>query len=187
MNRLILVAVIVITFSFIGCAHQNNPSPKMESPLKAKENAPKKKHSKPVGLPVIGQMEYVVIVEANMKLAARIDTGATTSSISATNVKRYERDGENWVRFTITDPRSKKSTVLERPLERVASIKRHGAETQERPSVMLNLILGDIKAKTEFTLTDRSKFEFPVLIGRSFLDDRAVVDVNQEYSTSPLK
>ncbi|OEU67567.1 MAG: hypothetical protein BA863_17480 [Desulfovibrio sp. S3730MH75] len=135
---------------------------------------------------IIGQKEYVFVDEAKMKLGARIDTGATTSSISATKIQRYERDGKKWVRFTMTSPTTGKSVQIERPLKRVASIKRHGMPDQERPVVELHVILGSINTKSEFTLTDRSKFEFPVLIGRTFLGGRAVVDVTLEYETSPM-
>ncbi|WP_051676899.1 ATP-dependent zinc protease family protein [Maridesulfovibrio frigidus] len=134
---------------------------------------------------IIGQKEYVFIDEAKMKLAARIDTGATTSSVSATKIQRYERDGKKWVRFTMTSPAGQ-SVQIERPLKRVASIKRHGMPDQERPVVELHVILGSINTKSEFTLTDRSKFEFPVLIGRTFLGGRAVVDVTLDYETSPM-
>lgn len=35
--------------------------------------------------------------------------------------------------------------------------------------------------KAEFTLKDRSDMTFPVLLGREFLKDIAVVDVAREY------
>jgi len=135
---------------------------------------------------VIGQKEYVYLRDAEMKLSARIDTGAKTSSLHATDIQRYERDGKNWVRFTLTDPEAKRTVELERPLVRRVRIKEHNGDDQRRYIVELRITLGTIKCRTEFSLVDRGHFEFPVLIGRSFLHGKAVVDVTKEYTTSPL-
>ncbi|WP_187170416.1 ATP-dependent zinc protease family protein [Salidesulfovibrio onnuriiensis] len=135
---------------------------------------------------IIGQKEYVYFDQLKMKLPARIDTGATTSSIDATDLQQYERDGEDWLRFTITDPASGKAVVLERPLKRTVRIKQHEGDGQRRYVVELQVQLGSQKCTTEFSLTDRSDFKMPVLIGRSLLHGRAVVDVTREYITSPL-
>lgn len=156
------------------------PEPKPE-PVAAKPAMPE------IGdMLVIGEAEFIYVREAKMKLRARIDTGATTSSISAINIKRFERDGKKWVRFVIPLKDGKTSQLIERPITRIAEIKRHGAESMERPVVTLQVSIGSIKTKSEFSLTDRSAFEYPVLIGRTFLSGRAVVDVSQKYVTSPM-
>jgi hypothetical protein len=46
--------------------------------------------------------------------------------------------------------------------------------------------MGKIKEATQFSLTDRSQFKFPVLIGRSLLKNIAIVDVNRSYVLSPM-
>lgn len=135
---------------------------------------------------IIGQKEYVYFDQLEMKLSARIDTGATTSSIDATDIQKYERDGEDWVRFTVTDPVSGKAAEMECPLVRKVRIKQHEGDSQRRFIVELQVRLGGVKCTTQFSLTDRSDFKLPVLIGRSLLHGRAVVDVTREYQTSPL-
>lgn len=135
---------------------------------------------------LIGQKEYIYLNEVGLKLPARIDTGATTSSIHAVDVQRYERDGKRWVRFTIIDPATGKGIKMERPLSRKVRIKQHDGEGDRRYSVKLWVTLGGIKCRTEFTLADRSDFKMPALIGRSLIHGRAVVDVTREYTSSPL-
>lgn len=137
-------------------------------------------------LMVVGRKEYVYLSEVGLKLPAKVDTGATTSSLSATDIQRYERDGEKWVRFTITDSVSGESVEVERPQVRRVRIKQHVGEGQSRFSVEMWVRVGSVKCRTEFTLTDRSEFNMPVLLGRSFLHGKAVVDVTREYTTSPL-
>lgn len=199
MKTRLIFSIIILTFFFSGCASQTpTPSLPKESPA-ATETSGRPEASPAIAekpaikegvyceeLLVIGEAEYVTIEPDGMKLAARIDTGATTSSLGATEIKNYERDGKKWVRFKVTDPVSGKILEINRPLTRIVPIKRHGVPDQKRPVVTLPIRMGPIDVKTEFSLTDRTKFEYPVLIGRSFLEDKAIVDVSRKYATSPL-
>ena len=54
-------------------------------------------------------------------------------------------------------------------------------DLDRRPVVRLTVRIGDMTEKAEFTLKDRSDMTFPVLLGREFLKDIAVVDVAREY------
>jgi hypothetical protein len=136
----------------------------------------------------IGQAEYVTILPQNLRYRARIDSGATTCSISALDIEQFERDGKKWVRFRFplptdgkTEGKIKKSDIQEYPLTREVPIKRHGAPDQIRPAVKLHIQLGKFDGPVEFTLTDRTKYEYPVLIGRNMLDGHAIVDVSESY------
>ncbi|MFV0421079.1 RimK/LysX family protein [Oleidesulfovibrio sp.] len=155
------------------------PKPKPKPPQKPAE-------VKIDNLVLVGEAEYVYLADIKKRLPARIDTGATTSSLSAVNIQRFERDGKKWVRFAIPYPDGKLSEPIEKPLKRDARIKRHGAESIRRPIIMLRVRIGSINTVNEFSLTDRSKFKFPVLIGRSLLEGKAAVDVSREYITSPM-
>ncbi len=145
-----------------------------------------KKSAKQSSLATIGAVETVVLLktEHRVQLEARIDTGAETSSITAKNIEEFERDGKPWVRFTIEHKDQK--TTMSAPLVRTVEIKRHGAEGVKRPVVRLQIAMGKIRSNTEFSLTDRSKFEYPVLIGRSFLKGVAIVDVAGDHLTHPI-
>ncbi len=139
------------------------------------------------GLPVIGAVEMLTLVKEKLQFPARIDTGAQTSSISAVGIQPFERDGKRWLRFKVQDSGSGKLVQLETALERMAKIKRHGALATERPVVSLVVSIGSIKQKCEFSLVDRTDYEYPALVGRNFLTGKAVVDVSQEYLAHPLK
>lgn len=127
---------------------------------------------------VLGEYERVTVGSPGVKYLARIDTGAATTSIHARDVTRFERDGQSWVRFKIDDPKAKDSTTLERRLVRRVRIKKAEAENDHRLTVMMTLQLGRITRQVEVSLSDRAEMEFPVLIGRNFLLDTAVVDVS---------
>ena len=135
------------------------------------------------GFVIIGEAEKVNFQSKNLHLKARIDTGAQTSSLGVTNKLPFERDGKKWLKFSVQDPKSGTMTDFERPIVRIAEIKRHDAKAQERPVVNLKILLGNVEMEREFTLADRSKYTFPVLIGRNVLAGKFLVDVNRKYTT----
>ena len=135
----------------------------------------------PGSLLVVGQAEYVVIADNVLTAKARIDTGATTTSLGAHDITPFERDGTRWVRFTIRDRVSGEEHAFEKPLSRMVEIKRHNASPDTRPVVRMPLTLGRVSATVEVSLNNRDAFDYPVLIGRNFMDGRIVVDVSKEY------
>lgn len=135
---------------------------------------------------IIGEVEPVTIKKVGFTMAARIDTGAQTSSLNAQDITPFERDGKRWVKFTVTDSKSGKSAEIKSKLSRTVEIKRHGGDPIERPVVKLRTVLGAVEQVREFSLADRSSFEYPILIGRNFLNGGFIVDVSRKNSTSPM-
>ena len=129
----------------------------------------------------VGQVEYVILGDNLMQQRARIDTGATTSSLGAEEITLYERDGRRWARFRVRSRDTDETITLEAPLTRKVEIKRHNADPDERLAVNMPLTLGPLTQVVEVTLSNRDQFEFPVLIGRNFLDGKVVVDVSREF------
>lgn len=130
---------------------------------------------------ILGEKEWVYVPGLEEAFRSRVDTGATTSSISAVDIVDFERDGKDWVKFKIEhDGIHSKEIAL--PVERWVKIRQSSAEgTQRRPVVLAWIQIGDLKEKTEFTLTDRTHLSYPMLLGRSFFKDVAVVDVSRKY------
>ena len=139
--------------------------------------------SKFQGKTVLGEEEWAYVTQAKGNFKARIDSGAATSSINAVDIERFERDGKKWVRFNLTHKKDGKAQVIEAKIVRIAKItqsSKPGVET-ERPVVKLHIRMGDISTHTEFSLTNRLHMEYPVLIGRTFLQDIAIVDVSASF------
>ncbi|MCS2610608.1 ATP-dependent zinc protease family protein [Halomonas dongshanensis] len=135
---------------------------------------------------LVGRSEWVGFPGIGTYLKARVDSGANTSSLSATDVTRFERDGENWVRFklALNDDdvvvEHLRDEWIEAPVERrVRIVQASGEET--RPVVSLLMTLGPIRENVEFTLNDRSHLDYPVLLGRRFMMDIALIDVAETY------
>jgi hypothetical protein len=79
------------------------------------------------------------------------------------------------VRFEVKNKSGDKLT-LEKKVQRWVQIKRHGAELQKRPVILLGICLGYFYKEIEVNLVDRSDFNYPMLIGRSFMADSFIVD-----------
>ncbi len=132
------------------------------------------------GLLVLGINETATLPNLNLKMEAKLDTGAENSSVDAREIQFFERDSKKWVRFELHRT-SKGTELMELPLKSVTRIKRPGLPSVERPIVMMTITIGDITQSVPVSLTDRSNYESPLLIGRSFMQDLAVIDVNQKH------
>jgi hypothetical protein len=137
-------------------------------------------------LVVVGAVEMLHLMKEDMQIPARIDTGAKTSSLGAIGIQPFERDGKKWIRFQVKNHITEKLVEIERPLAKTVKIKQHGALASERFVVSIMVAMGAIKQNCEFSLIDRSDYEYPALIGRNFLSNKAMVDVSREYVVHPL-
>ncbi|MBZ5487870.1 ATP-dependent zinc protease [Halomonas aquamarina] len=135
---------------------------------------------------IMGRSEWVGFPGIGTYLKARVDSGANTSSLSASDITRFERDGEDWVRFKLalnendTVVESLRNEWIEAPVDRRVRIVQASGE-ESRPVISLLMTLGPIRENVQFTLNDRTHLDFPVLLGRRFLMDIAVIDVAQAY------
>jgi hypothetical protein len=136
---------------------------------------------------LVGRVEYVSILPQELKLKAKIDTGAKTSSLHAQDLTSFERDGKAWVRFAMLDPKANKKIYIERPVIRKTKVKQQSTDLQLRPTVSMSISFGPMEEQVDFTLADRTGYLYQVLIGRNFLRDRAVVDVSRTFITSSME
>jgi len=96
----------------------------------------------------------------------------------------FEPDGKEWVKFTVVNEAGD-TIELEQPVVRIAKIKRHYNEKQERPVVKLGLCLANTYKETEFTLIDRSGLNYQILVGRQYLEDEFLIDPGETYTRKP--
>jgi hypothetical protein len=136
---------------------------------------------------VYGWIEDVLIdPEHALQLTAKLDTGADTTSLDARNIRRSRRDGEDYVRFVVTEPSTGQSVELEKPFVRAVRIKAHGRdEPPRRVVVRMRICIGDRSRSIEVNLVDRAHYDYPLLLGRNALRDVAIVDPNLRHTREP--
>lgn len=143
----------------------------------ADEEAP----GKTTELKILGWVENVYLRDPDIKLKAKLDTGAETSSLGAIIVKKFRQDGKRWVRFQVEDPRTGELTTVVRERQRTIGIVRHFMENQVRPTVLMTFCISGVEREVEFSLIDRTEFIYPVLLGRNALEKFTLVDAGDTF------
>ncbi len=126
----------------------------------------------------IGEVEDVLLMPWGVRLPARIDTGAATSSLDAQDLKVKNGVAE----FKL--PKKYSSQQFHLPVIRWRSI-RSADFKEKRPVVEITLCLGAKLLHTEVNLNDRSTVKYPLILGRNVLKDHFVVDCGRSNCLTP--
>ena len=137
---------------------------------------------------IAGWVEKVRINNYDFEVKAKLDTGARTSSIHASNIKSFKKDGKQWVSFTLILEDSKDNLHeihIEKPRSRRTNIKNHDGQHDKRYVIDLDICFNGRAYTTEFTLADRTEYIYDILLGRQFLKKVAIVDPKSIFLTTP--
>lgn len=140
---------------------------------------------------VMGWVEYVYVDALDARMKAKLDTGATTSSMRAVLLRIVRpkalengKKPKRHVVFQVEDVNGRIST-LERKLVRWVRIKDKDGGLQRRPVVEMDYCVGGHRVTSEVNLAPRETFLYPVLIGRNMLRDaHIVVDPARTFTSS---
>lgn len=137
-------------------------------------------------LKTIGWRELVHLPDLGLRgIPAKIDTGARTSSLHATILEEFERDGQTLVLFAVDFPQHHVRQVCEGVQADWRGVTSSNGETQHRRIIKTRLKIGGLVFRAEISLADRSDMQFPMLIGRSSLRRRFVVDSGHSWLQTP--
>lgn len=134
-------------------------------------------------LKTIGRRDRIDLPEIDLlNIEAKIDTGAYTSALHVRKIQAYERDGKQWVKFLMKHPShaSFNNKTYEFEVCDFKRVKNSSGKVEKRYAIRTQLVLFGKKYKVEFTLTDRSKMDCPVLLGRKMLYRKFIVDVSEK-------
>lgn len=131
-----------------------------------------------------GWVELADVEPWGTTVKAKLDSGALTSSLDARDIERFEKDGEEWVRFRLElkDEHSdeKLTEEIEKPLYRNIKVRGAGGRS-ERPVVLMDLCLGDSVYEEQVGLRDRSEMHYPLLLGRRTIEHLGLLDVRETF------
>ncbi len=133
---------------------------------------------------VIGWREWVSFPELGIDaIKAKVDTGARTSVIHAYVTETFVERGRARVRFGVHPLQQKKqpeimcvADILDQRL-----VSDSGGHREKRYVIETNVRLGDQIWPIEATLTNRDTMMFRVLLGRTALRGRFIVDSGRSY------
>ncbi len=133
----------------------------------------------------IGWRERLSLPDLGLGLKAKIDTGARTSALHVSSLEEFDRDGRTWLRFGVDTTRGKASLrVCEAIALEKRSVTDSGGHATERWFIHSTISIARQRFDAEINLTDRGNMLFPMLLGRSALCGRFVVDPERSYMHS---
>lgn len=141
-------------------------------------------------LPVIGWREWVSLPELGIKaIKVKVDSGARSSSIHAFDLKTFERDGVQWVRFKVHPiQRSRENVVVvEAVILEFRSVRSSSGIAKKRPVIVTNVELLGTTWPVELTLASRDEMGFRMLLGREAFRGRFLVDGGKSYYGGRIK
>lgn len=163
--------LLLLGLIFMVSSCQNNVKPELVPGVEVKKTS--------TPLEVIGGVEPVYFLPMQVPFAARIDTGAETSSIDVANLHQFERDGEKWVSFDLKHDENGEKHHFEKKVARKVNITRINKD-EKRLVVNMDIKIGNNLINAEFSLANREKFTYQALIGRNVLNGRFMVDPSIE-------
>lgn len=114
---------------------------------------------------------------------AKIDTGARTSALHAYRIEPFRRAGALWLRFELNPiQRSHAMQVCcEAPAVGERTIRNTGGGIERRYIISTLLKLGEAAWTIELALTNRDHMGFRMLLGRTALDGRVVIEPGRSF------
>lgn len=141
-------------------------------------------------LPIIGWREWVGLPEFGIEaIKVKVDTGARSSSLHASDLREFEREGEKWARFKVHPVQRKRDATVEieaRIIE-YRPVRSSSGRVTTRPVVVTQLKLLGITWPVELTLASRDKMGFRMLLGREAFRGRFLVDAGNSYFSEKPK
>ncbi len=147
-------------------------------------SADSKKKAEKNKRPVLGWAEHVLLYPGPLDLQAKLDTGRTSSTVGVSNLQKFKKGNESWVRFTIQD-RQGKELKLERKILRKHTIKGPTAERRSEYVVDLGLCLAGKYIEDELSLSERKEYSQEIRLGRQSLEGNFVIDPALTFTTQP--
>ncbi|OCH99546.1 hypothetical protein A8135_06720 [Legionella jamestowniensis] len=143
---------------------------------------------------IYGYVEKATLVDKNMTLSAKLDTGAKSASLSAVDIHEIEENGKAFLRFKVPG----KHDEVEFTCEYIGKVKikvragehmsLHPVEPIKRPVVKIAIKIGDKTRTILVNLTNRKRFNYPLLLGRdAIIAFDGLVDPQHAFLIKPDK
>ncbi len=132
----------------------------------------------------VGWREWVSLPDLNLPFVeAKVDTGARNSSLDATIVEAFRRRRQAWLRFVVFSDidLSSAGSIVEAKLSGYREVRSSNGGTESRPVIETEIRLAIDTWTIELTLSSRRAMGFRLLLGRSAIENRYLVDASKSY------
>lgn len=137
-----------------------------------------------------GFIEKATLVDKDLTLSAKLDTGAKSASLNATKISEVTENGKQYLSFIV--PSKEGDIAFKCEYVGKVHIKMRAGEAQmtsllrrtiKRPVVLMRIRLDDQERLIRVNLTNRKRFIYPLLLGReAIVAFNGVVDPSLKYT-----
>lgn len=131
-----------------------------------------------------GWREWVALPDLDIAcIKAKMDTGARTSALHTFSLTPYQADGKQKVKFLVHPYQHNSDIVKECDADVIDQrvVTDSGGHKEERFVILTALKIGGHQWNIEMTLTNRDNMQFRMLIGRSAMKNKIIVDPAKSY------
>ncbi len=132
----------------------------------------------------IGWREWVTLPQLGIRdIKAKIDTGARTSALHAFALHPFQENGKDRIAFDIHPLQNNVDIVMRCTADIIDKrwVTDSGGHREERFVIYTPMLLGDQTWSIEITLTERDSMLFRMLLGRSAIRKRFVVNPAKSF------
>ena len=135
---------------------------------------------------VVGWREWVTLPTLRIAwIKAKMDTGARTSAIDAENIREFTDAGAPYVAFACNPHQRKLLQASEcvAPIIDERLVRSSSGHQQKRYVIQIDITLAGQTWPIEVSLAERANLDFRMLLGRSAIRGRCVVDPANSFLT----
>ncbi|MGF1724345.1 ATP-dependent zinc protease family protein [Photobacterium nomapromontoriensis] len=117
------------------------------------------------------------------RINAKIDTGARTSSLHAFKCEEFTKNNVLWLRFW-THPEQHRTDIVqtcEAEIIDQRAVKSSSGQEAHRYVIKTTMTLGGQTWPIEITIANRDKMAYRMLLGRTAMHGRIIVDPEQSF------